>query len=245
VKNINPVEIQKRIKNNKILNKFVYFDSIDSTNKFLSENDFASGTVVMAAEQRSGRGKHGAAWISPAGGLWFSYVINKKIKKPYDFVVLSSVAVVEALKKYRINAEIKWPNDILVEGKKLAGILLENDYYSGRLITGIGMNVNNKPPAGMNAVSVKQLMRKPVNLAGLASDIITRIDRFITGLKAQRKSLYRRWTDLQKNLEGAEIKLVSRGKTGNVKVIKVSGGHIKVRDKKGKVFSVSGEVFFK
>ena len=245
MKTIDPAELQKRIKNNKILNKLVYFDTIDSTNKFLAENDFASGTIAMAGEQKTGRGKHGAAWVSPAGGLWLSYVINRKIIKPYDYVALSSVALVEALKVFCINAEIKWPNDILVKGKKLAGILLENDYYNGRLITGLGLNVNNKIPGGLNAVSVKQLLRGRADINRIAAEIIGRIDASIAGLKGKRASLYRRWTGLQKNLEGSEINLVKRGKTGKVKVIKVSGGRIKVQDKKGGVFSVSGEVFFK
>lgn len=245
VKKLNPVEIQKQIKNNKILNKLVYFDSIDSTNKFLKENDFASGTVVIAAEQKAGRGKHGAAWSSQKGGLWFSYIINRKIRKPYDYVVLSSVAAARALGKTGIKAEIKWPNDILVKGKKIAGILLENDYYSGRLITGLGMNINNKTPAELNAVSVGRILRRPADINTIAVDLIAGIDKYIWGLKAKRRVLYRGWTALQKNLEGSEIKLVRRGKAGKVTVLKVSEGSIKVQDKNGKVFTVSGEVFFK
>jgi BirA family biotin operon repressor/biotin-[acetyl-CoA-carboxylase] ligase len=245
MKNINPFEIQKRIKNNQILNKLVYFDSIDSTNKFLSENDFASGTVVLAAKQTAGRGKRGAAWASAAGGLWFSYVINKKIRKPYDYVVLSSVAVVEALKKHGVNAEIKWPNDIIAEGKKLAGILLENDYYSARLITGIGINVNNKTPAGINAVSVKQLTRGRADVNHLAVDIVRNLDHYIAEFRQTRSLVYKKWTDKQKNLEGSVINLIRRGKKQELKVLKVSAGIIMAVDRTGGIKTISGEVFFK
>jgi BirA family transcriptional regulator, biotin operon repressor / biotin---[acetyl-CoA-carboxylase] ligase len=242
MKTINPVEIQRQIKNNKILNKLVYLDSIDSTNKFLAENDFASGTVVMAAEQSAGRGKHGAAWVSPRGGLWLSFVINRKIKRPYDYVVLSSVAIAESLKKYGIKAEIKWPNDIMAGGKKLAGMLLENDYFSGRLITGLGINVNNRTPKGLNAISIKQLLKKPADTASLAVDIVKILDSYISGFKTKRAVILGKWMAYQKNLEGTEINL-AKGKT--VRVIKVSGGSIKVIDKKSRVYQGSGEVFFK
>lgn len=240
-------EIKSGIKNNKILNKIIFFDSIDSTNKYLSENDFASGTIAIAAEQAAGRGKHGAKWLSDRGGLWFSFVINKKIKRPYDYVVLTAVAIAETIKKYGLKVEIKWPNDIIVCGKKIAGILLENDYFSGRLIVGMGINANNKPPEGkgLNAVSLKQLLRKTVDIAILAVEVINKIDLYLAGFKTKRANILKKWMDFQKNLEGTEIRLIKRGKEEQIQVLKVSGGSIKFRDKKGKVKTLSGEIFFK
>lgn len=242
---INPEEIQKQIKNNKILNKFVYFDTVDSTNKRLAENDYASGTIILAGEQASGRGKRGAAWVSPRGGLWFSFVINKKIRRPYDYVVLSSVAVAEALKKFGVKPEIKWPNDVLVNNRKIAGILIENDYYEGRLITGMGVNVNNAPPKGINATSLKKELKQNIDILNLFISITGKIDSYLYGLKAGRKRLISKWAGLQKDMIGKQIRYYKSGRIVKAQMLKVQGGKVIIKDSKGRIKALSGEVFFK
>jgi BirA family biotin operon repressor/biotin-[acetyl-CoA-carboxylase] ligase len=243
---IDPRKIQSLIKKNKILNKIIYFDSIDSTNKFLSDNDFASGTVVISARQESGRGKHGAVWVSPRGGLWFSFVLKVRAKRPYDYVIASSAAVVEALAEEGIAAEIKWPNDIIVKGKKAAGILLENSWYDSRLITGIGINVNNAPPkgAGINAISLRQAGRRELDISMLASGVLNRIDANLKELSGNRKKLINRWMACQKNLEGTVIQISNKGRKAGAKVVKVTEQGIVVKTASGRQKTVSGEVFF-
>ncbi|MCX7698676.1 MAG: biotin--[acetyl-CoA-carboxylase] ligase, partial [Candidatus Goldbacteria bacterium] len=139
--------IKKGISQNCILNKIIFFKKIESTNKFLKENNFQNGTIILAEKQRGGYGKMGVKWYSPKGGLWFSFIINKKIKKPYKYLMAVAVAVVKTLKIYKIKAVIKKPNDILIDSKKVCGILLENDFYTGKVVVGVGLNVNNKVPS--------------------------------------------------------------------------------------------------
>ncbi|MBP7791820.1 MAG: biotin--[acetyl-CoA-carboxylase] ligase [Candidatus Goldbacteria bacterium] len=174
--------IKKQISGNTILNKIIFFKEIESTNKFLKENDFASGTIVVAEKQKKGYGKLGAQWISPRGGLWFSFVINKKIKNPVKCLMAVAVAINETLKKYQINSVIKKPNDVFIDGKKVCGILIENDFYYGKIIIGIGINVNNNPPQKTNfpAVSLKQVLKKEIDLNKVFTDMITAIDACLT-----------------------------------------------------------------
>ena len=220
---------------------------------------------MLAEEQESGRGKHGAKWISPKGGLWFSYVVNKKEKNPYIYIILSSVAVVEILKKYRVKAKIKWPNDILVNGKKLCGMLVENDSYAGKVVTGIGINVNNRVPiigethkrsarvrrtqvdkvpskTEIPAVSLQRILRKKVNIEKLFIDIVCRIDKC---LKAGKSKLVNKWVKNQVDITGKRIKIIKGKKTVSAEVLKVKkDGSVVVRDDKGKKKEIKGEVFF-
>jgi BirA family transcriptional regulator, biotin operon repressor / biotin---[acetyl-CoA-carboxylase] ligase len=239
-------DVKARIKKNKVLNKAVFFDSIGSTNKYLNENDFSTGTVVVAGTQTAGRGKHGARWVSGRGGLWFSFVMNKKIKTPYIFVMLTSVAILETINKYGIKAVIKWPNDILVSGKKLAGILIENDLYRGRLVIGAGINVNNAVPekTGIPAVSIKQALKKKVDLMKFFADILENMDHYLAAKGYGRKELVRKWIKNQAGLEGREIKFINGKKTIKGKVVRMLNGRIQLQLENGTVKNIPGDVFF-
>jgi BirA family biotin operon repressor/biotin-[acetyl-CoA-carboxylase] ligase len=240
--------VKTALKKNKILNSAVFFDSIGSTSQYLKDNDFATGTVVAAAKQTAGRGKHGAGWVSGEGGLWFSYVINKKIQKPYIFVILSSVAVAQALKEAGIEPVIKWPNDIMAREKKISGMLIENDAYNSKLVTGIGINVNNDTPEGhgINAVSMKDLAGEKVDAGALLISIVKKIDSYISRLPAVKKKLIASWVKYQGHIGGTVISLNRGNKKMSFEVIRtLNSGELKVKDGRGKTRLLSGEVFFK
>jgi len=132
---------------------FIFFDEIDSTNNYcksLAEKCFYRTTVVISNCQTAGRGTKGRNYYSPKGtGLWFSILFKPSIPlKDLSFLtLLTSLALNDTFKSYRINTSIKWPNDILLEGKKLSGILIESKVDNNNLeyvIIGIGINVNLK-----------------------------------------------------------------------------------------------------
>ncbi|MBN2755403.1 MAG: biotin--[acetyl-CoA-carboxylase] ligase [Candidatus Goldbacteria bacterium] len=238
--NIKPI---KAVLRNKLLNNVIVFDTIDSTNNYLLKNSNPSGTVAVAAVQKSGKGKHGAAWVSARGGLWFSFIIHQKIKMPFLFVILSSVAVADTLKSYGVKPEIKWPNDVLVNGRKVCGILIENDSYNGRIVTGVGVNLNNRIPAGkgINAVSLSKLAGGKIDIDEFFCDVLKRIDKNLAGIKTGRAHLVSRWVKYQGNLKGMEIKVVKNGAVKKYKALKVtSKGTIITECKK----EIKGEVFF-
>lgn len=125
-------------------------ETIESTNIRAKEIAGTSdeGTVIIAEEQTMGRGRLGRNWISPKGkGLWFSIVLKPNINadKVSRVTLIGAAAVHKALKELGIKSHIKWPNDIVIGGKKVCGILTEmvlhgeNSYY---VIMGIGINAN-------------------------------------------------------------------------------------------------------
>ncbi|MFZ5595684.1 MAG: biotin--[acetyl-CoA-carboxylase] ligase [Bacillota bacterium] len=129
-----------------------YFDSVESTNREarkLAAEGVPGGTLVVAEEQTGGRGRLGRGWFSPKGlGIWCSLVIRPEIipGEAPPVTMLTAVAVASAVEKVAgIKPGIKWPNDILVGGKKVCGILTEMSAEMERinfLIVGVGINVN-------------------------------------------------------------------------------------------------------
>ncbi|WP_100331397.1 biotin--[acetyl-CoA-carboxylase] ligase [Bacillus xiapuensis] len=134
--------------------EIVYKETIDSTQKEalrLAQEDFKEGTVVIAEEQTAGRGRMTRVWHSPKHtGIWMSVILKPPLP-PYkapQFTLITAVAVVEAIMEVTgLTPEIKWPNDILINGKKVTGILTELQADADQihsLIIGIGINVNQK-----------------------------------------------------------------------------------------------------
>ena len=118
------------------------YNTVDSTQEIAKKlvKDYAGEhLVVVASEQKKGRGRLDRNWISPAGGMYLSVVLKEHDLLP----VLAAVAVARALRDLDVQATIKWPNDILVAGKKIAGILIE--LVKGYGIVGIGLNIAETP----------------------------------------------------------------------------------------------------
>ncbi|MBP2631881.1 MAG: birA 1 [Firmicutes bacterium] len=137
----------------KIVNRLILrYDVLDSTNTKamkLAKDGAVEGTVVIADRQSLGRGRLGRAWQSPAGkGLWFTLILRPEILPEFgaQATLLMAVAVVEALEKVTgLTTRIKWPNDIVVDNKKLCGILSELTLTEEGIdyaIVGVGININ-------------------------------------------------------------------------------------------------------
>jgi len=133
--------------------KLYYFDTIDSTNKYAKTliGKVPEGTVVLADQQTDGKGRLNKKWYSPEGGLWMSVILQ-----PDDTTlipIVAAVAVCETLHMNGILAGIKWPNDILLNRKKIGGILTE--LIDTTIILGIGINLKIRkfPPELRTAAS--------------------------------------------------------------------------------------------
>ncbi len=119
----------------------IWLEETDSTQRLAKEGDFPPGTVVVANRQSRGRGRLGRVWESPRGGLYFSFTLRDEPGKEVSALPLVlGYSLRSAVGSFGIEAKIKWPNDIYAKGKKLAGILVERT--KGRLVVGIGVNVN-------------------------------------------------------------------------------------------------------
>jgi BirA family biotin operon repressor/biotin-[acetyl-CoA-carboxylase] ligase len=138
--------------------KIIELKKTDSTNdhaKQLAREGAASGTVVWAHEQTAGRGRQGNTWVSIPGNLFMSMIIRPQISAEHfgQLSFLSAVALANVLEKIipalaQIN--LKWPNDLLINQKKAAGILIETEGKAPWAVVGIGVNVSSAPPGAIS-----------------------------------------------------------------------------------------------
>lgn len=138
--------------NTKYIGKNLYtYNEVGSTNtiaKYLAGNGIENGSVVISEKQNNGRGRSGKSWQSPLGGIWLSIILNPNVNtsKIPLITLATGVAVAKTLEKIGIeNPEIKWPNDILINGKKVCGILTEavsNLNTIEEVIVGVGIDAN-------------------------------------------------------------------------------------------------------
>jgi len=134
-----------------LVKKFVVFNEISSTNskaKELAQCGEAEGTVVIAQMQKSGRGRFDRIWESPEGGLYLSIILKPDVSpdKTTLLPLVAALAVSTTIRDYDLSVSIKWPNDVRINSKKVAGILLESDINSEKInyvIIGIGVNLNS------------------------------------------------------------------------------------------------------
>lgn len=150
---LNPTEIKELLSTSFIGKEIIYIDSVDSTNSYgkrMAEDDFTDGTVIIAEEQTSGRGRLGRSWVSPKGkGIWMTIMLKPDIKpdQASQITLIAAMAVLKGIKAIcDMDIMIKWPNDIVVNGKKICGILTEMGAEIEKinyLCVGIGINVNS------------------------------------------------------------------------------------------------------
>ncbi|MHB8916929.1 MAG: biotin--[acetyl-CoA-carboxylase] ligase [Desulfocucumaceae bacterium] len=169
-----------------------YYDRIGTTNRearALASGGAPDGALVVAEEQTGGRGRQGKGWFSPRGmGIWCSLVLRPDINpgEAPPVTMLAAVAVAAAVEKVAgLRPGIKWPNDILLEGKKLCGILTEMDAEMEKvnfLVLGMGINVNTPPedfPEELRdiATSIRSAAKGPVSRKQLLRQILSEFER--------------------------------------------------------------------
>ena len=166
-------DLQARLQTKVIGREIVVFEETTSTNDVIERMARSrEGLVVFAESQTKGRGRHGRAWASARGkGLWFSVLLRPKFPLP-RLTIAASVAVARVA---GAAAKIKWPNDVTLGDRKLAGILTEN--REGVAILGIGMNVNCRmedfPSELREIATALHVADRP----GLAAQLLTELDR--------------------------------------------------------------------
>lgn len=176
--------------------KIWHYESLKSTNNTayeLAEKGEPEGTLVVAETQTSGKGRLGRKWISPeSGGIYFSLILRPEMEsdKVPVITLVAAVSIQKAIKKiYDVDAGIKWPNDILIDGKKVCGILCEIKAQPDMvdfLILGVGINVNTpikKLPA--EATSLKNESSRSVSRIKLMRQILTEIEKDYLKMKKE------------------------------------------------------------
>ena len=158
-----PWEITTKIKSKFIGRRIYYFDEIDSTQNYalqISNNTNENGAIIIAEKQTHGKGRLNRKWYSPEGGIWLSVIIHPEFQISDATIIplAASLALCESIKKvHKIKTDVKWPNDITIDGKKVAGMLIDTSIQGNKvenLVLGIGINF---------AVNIQQIEKRLKN----------------------------------------------------------------------------------
>ncbi|MCK4463770.1 MAG: biotin--[acetyl-CoA-carboxylase] ligase [Candidatus Omnitrophica bacterium] len=174
--------------NTRIFGKKIYsFELTDSTNKIaydLAEKGADEGAVVLAEQQKKGKGRLGRIWISPPGGIYMSCIIRPDIRpnEIQEFTLVTALSVADSIMSLTgLEARIKWPNDILINRKKVCGILTEMKAESDRIdfiILGIGINANtNEKILPQRATSLKAELKGRISRVELVRSILFNLEK--------------------------------------------------------------------
>jgi BirA family biotin operon repressor/biotin-[acetyl-CoA-carboxylase] ligase len=182
--------------------RLLYFTSASSTQSLArreAEEDAPAGTVVVAEEQTAGRGRFGRAWVSPAGqNLYLTLLLRPPLEKLRVLSMATPLAVCLAIEDVAgVRGQIKWPNDVLLSGRKAAGILIESE-LSGHQprysLVGIGLNVNSDPSADPEisgiATSVKLALGREVARETVLAAVLNQFERLYKGAASR---VYAAW----------------------------------------------------
>lgn len=198
----------------------LYYPSLESTNDVARKQasaKAAEGTVVIAGQQTTGRGRLKRAWVSPQGNIAASIILYPTRQELPYLIMLIALAVFHSIGKTTgLECRLKWPNDVLIDNKKVCGILVETkagidtvDYA----VIGIGMNVNIKladyPEIASYATSLSDEAGRDISLVKLLQNLFAEVERLYLELK-DGKSPLAEWKSRLITL-GKEISVISGG----------------------------------
>lgn len=198
---LKPEELERRLPVVGLGRPLYFFTSIGSTNDYakeLAEQGAPHGTLIVADEQTAGRGRAGKSWSTPAStALALSLLVRNEGVKPEGVASLNGVgalSVAQAIEALGGQVGIKWPNDVLVQGKKVAGILVETAWEQDRLaygVIGIGVNVHrgSAPPADVvevPATDLETVLGRRLNRTALLVDILRATGRWLEDLGTEK-----------------------------------------------------------
>ncbi len=236
-----PWEITANLKTKIIGRQAYYFDSIDSTQTqaLKMAGDVANyGAIIVASKQTGGHGRSGRKWVSPKGGIWISIILHPTfdISITTLFPIASALALSIAIEKtFSIQPELKWPNDLTIKGKKVAGMLVDVSLESNKienLVLGVGINFD------VNAKQIEKSLKGTPNFYGVASlsdqkqnikpiqlvqTFLIELEKIYKSLNAkQTKKIISEWT-VRSSTIGKNVEL-------NTSDSKIKGKAIKIDD---------------
>ena len=221
-------EIEQHLNTEVIGKKVIYKDELDSTNTFafkLALGGEPEGTCIIAETQKTGKGRLGRKWFSPVGkNLYMSVVLRPHIppSRVYPITFLSSLAVYDTIKALTdVEPILKWPNDVLVAGKKVCGTLIELSTEADMIrfvIVGIGFNINMgehevDEEIKDKATSLLMQTKKPFERSMVCGILLTNLERYYTIFRKQgSEEICSMWEDRAK-IKGKYLEITQMGET--------------------------------
>ncbi|TSA17722.1 MAG: biotin--[acetyl-CoA-carboxylase] ligase [Nitrosopumilales archaeon] len=247
-----PWEISDGLETKFMGKRIYYFDIIDSTQNFaieLASKKTESGTLVISEKQTHGRGRLDRKWVSPSGGIWLSLILHPEFEISIStlFPLITSLALAIAIERIlKIKPKLKWPNDVTINDKKVAGILIDASVESGKidyLVLGIGINFK------INPSEVEKMIKHTANYYGVTTLLkknkntnpIKLVQRFLLeleklyqiSLKKDLKYIIQEWTKRSSTIgKSISIKLPDEKLSG--KALRIDDDGALVLSNKGK-----------
>jgi len=218
---LSPASITNNLDTRFIGQRVIYYSRLTSTMdvaKREAQQGAVEGTIIIADEQTAGRGRLKRAWLSPKGSIALSIILYPSLLYVPSLIMLASLAVVHSIESVTgLKSQVKWPNDVLVNGKKVCGILIESDVRGNMVdytIIGIGINVNLRlsgfPEILPTATSLSNELGRGVSRLNLIRQLLVEIESLYLTLQTGG-SIFEEWRDSLVTL-GKRIRLKS-GKT--------------------------------
>ncbi|MCV0411732.1 biotin--[acetyl-CoA-carboxylase] ligase [Nitrosarchaeum sp.] len=255
-----PWEITSGLKTKTFGKHMYYFDSVDSTQNHAMKiaSEAIHGTMIIAEKQTNGKGRIGRKWISPKGGIWLSIILHPKFDMSLItlFPIASALALSNAIEKtLNIKSELKWPNDITINGKKVAGMLVDASIESNKIenmILGVGINYN------VEVKQIEKILKDTPNFYGVASlseynntikpvllvqSFLLELEEIFNQLnKGDVKKIIRDWTKKSSTI-GQNIELITEDEKIKGKALKIDNdGALVISSNKKNKRITSGDI---
>ncbi|WP_340820726.1 biotin--[acetyl-CoA-carboxylase] ligase [Methanolobus sp. WCC4] len=218
---IDPEELKTILSTDLIGKVISYYSILDSTNNAARDIALksAEGTVVIAEKQSKGRGRMGKEWQSSPGGVWLSVILKPSIalENVSKITLIAGIAVTNVLRDIGVDAHIKWPNDVLVKGKKICGILTEVSAEVDKVdyvIPGIGINANVSlsdlsDEIRKDSTSISREMGKNIDRTAFVASLLYELEQqYIKFKTKQFTDIVEEWISLSDTI-GKEVKITT------------------------------------
>ena len=202
---LSPASITNNLETHFVGKRVIYYPSLASTMEVAkreAQQGAAEGTVIVADEQTAGKGRIKRAWLSPKGNIALSIIFYPHIASLPYLIMLASLAVVHTIEAVTgLKSQLKWPNDVLIKGRKVCGILIESKVRGDIVdyaIIGIGVNVNLRlydfPEILPTATSLSDELGRDVSCLSLIRRLLVEIESLYSTLSSG-DSIYEEWRD--------------------------------------------------
>jgi BirA family biotin operon repressor/biotin-[acetyl-CoA-carboxylase] ligase len=245
-----PWEIKEGLNTEFLGNRIYYFNTIDTTQNFamkIATKKNENGSIIISKKQTGGRGRMERKWKSPVGGIWMSIIIHPKFDITYTTLVpiATSLALCIAIEKtLKINTKLKWPNDVTLNKKKVAGVLIDTSIISNQIenmVLGIGINfkintneLKNSIKKTPNFYGVATLVKKNSNMSPLIKQFLYELEKNLQLINSgQIKKIRNGWTKRSSTI-GKNISIITNDGRMKGKALKIDndGGLIISKGKK-------------
>lgn len=194
-----PWELARLLHTSFVGRQVIFHETADSTQSLalsLADKPNSHGAVVIAEQQKSGRGRQKRKWLSPKGGVWLSVILKPAIPTAKITLLpfVAALAVCDAIRATGLDAKLKWPNDVMIAGKKVAGILLDISAEADQVnhaIIGIGINANVDASAisarleGIKITTISDELGRAISRLDLTKSLLENLERYYLEMEQQ------------------------------------------------------------